>query len=85
MSITAEDFNSFAEFGRNRLHSGQAIQSLDDLVVEWESLQNRDEINKAIREGLADADAGRHRQATEVMSDLKRKHGLPASRFIGLS
>ncbi|MEM9360670.1 MAG: hypothetical protein AAGB04_31230 [Pseudomonadota bacterium] len=46
MSITTEEFDSFAEFGRARLGNGAGSLTLDDLVIEWESLQNRDEITK---------------------------------------
>lgn len=77
MTLTADEFNSFAEFGRARLGSGPDDLTLDDLVIEWESHQNRDDVNAAIREGLDDADAGRHRPAAEVMADLRKKHELP--------
>lgn len=75
MTININDFNSFAEFGRTRL--AQTNLSLDELVVEWESLQNRDDINAAIAEGLEDIKAGRYRPADEVMVDLRKKHNLP--------
>ena len=74
MTINVNDFNSFAEFGRARLSQGAA--TLDDLVIEWESTQHRDEINAAIREGIDDIEAGRHRPAAEVMADLRKKHNL---------
>ncbi|QEG35914.1 hypothetical protein [Bythopirellula goksoeyrii] len=76
MTITTEEFDNFTDFGRTLLNSGKSPMSLDDLVIEWESYQNRDQINEAIREGIADADAGRHRPAEEAMKDLRQKHGL---------
>ena len=75
MTINLNDFNSFAEFGRTRL--SETPLSLDELVVEWESLQNRDDINAAIREGLEDAKAGRGRPAGEVTAELRKKHRIP--------
>ena len=76
MSITTNEFVNFADFGRSRLEVEVNGLTLDDLVVEWESHQNRSEINTAIREGLDDAKAGRHRPADEVMADLQKKHSL---------
>ncbi|MEZ6070149.1 MAG: hypothetical protein R3C10_07675 [Pirellulales bacterium] len=77
MALTTDEFNSFADFGRARLESGSQDLTLDDLVVEWESLHNRDQIKAALCEGLADADTGRHRPAADVISELRAKHGLP--------
>ena len=76
MGISAEDFESFTHFGRSLLGSEKGPLSLDDLVVQWESVRNRDQINAAIREGLADANAGRHRPAQQAMAELRQRHGL---------
>ena len=76
MPITTSEFESFADFGRTRVEVGGHDLTLDDLVVEWESRQNRDAVNAAIREGLDDAKAGRHRPADEVMADLQKKHNI---------
>ncbi len=76
MLITTNEFENFAEFGRSRLAVVVNGLTLDDLVVEWESHQNCGEINAAIREGLDDAKAGRHRPADEVMADLQKKHNI---------
>ena len=79
MPITTSEFESFADFGRAKLEVGPADLTLDDLVVEWESRQNRDDVNAAIREGLDDAKAGRHRPADEVMADLQKKHNISSA------
>jgi predicted transcriptional regulator len=76
MSITTNEFENFANFSRAKLEIEANELTLDDLVIEWQSYQNREEINAAIREGLDDAQAGRHRPADEVMADLQKKHGL---------
>jgi hypothetical protein len=39
-------------------------------------LSCHDDINAAIREGLADVDAGRQRPSPEVMEELRQKHGI---------
>ena len=79
MSITTNEFESFATFGRARLEVGGGELSLDDLVVEWESRRNRDAVNAAIREGLDDAQAGRHRSADVVMAELQKKHDIEST------
>ena len=76
MSITTNEFENFADFGRARLEVEVNDLTLDDLVLEWQSYQDRGEINAAIREGLDDAEAGRHRPADEIMADLRRKHNI---------
>ena len=41
--------------------------------------ETRDETLAAIREGLADAAAGRSRPAREALEELARKHGIATS------
>ena len=81
MSISAEEFILFTDFGRSLINSGKSSMSLDDLVIEWESYKHRDHINEAIREGIAGADSGRHRPAAEAMADLRQKHGLTSNEL----
>jgi len=76
MPITTTEFENFADFSRAKLEVQAHDFTLDDLVIEWESLQNRGDVNAAIREGLDDAKAGRHRAADEVMADLLKKHNI---------
>lgn len=76
MAVTQEELDSFHRFASERLNHGSEL-SFDDLVIEWESIRDREEINTAIREGLADIDAGRHRPADEAMEELRQKYGIP--------
>lgn len=76
MAVTQQDLDGFYAFATGRLHTAREDLSFDDLVIEWESLRDRDDINAAIREGLADVEAGRYRSADEVMEGLRKKHGL---------
>ena len=77
MSVTQHDLDAFHHFATARLADGASRLSFDELVVEWESTRDRDEINAAIREGLADVEAGRHRPADEVSEELRNKHSIP--------
>ena len=77
MAVTQDDLDNFHRFATERLTNGDADLTIDDLVIEWDSRRDRDEINAAIREGLADIDAGRTRPANEVTEELRKKHRIP--------
>lgn len=77
MAVTQADLDQFHRFATARLSTSMADLSIDDLVIEWDSLRNREEINAAIREGLADIDAGRTRPAAVVTEELRKKHNIP--------
>jgi predicted transcriptional regulator len=74
MAVTQDELDNFHRFATQRLNSCEADLTIDDLVTEWDSSRNRDEINAAIREGLADIDAGRTRPAHEVTEELRKKY-----------
>ena len=74
MSTSQEQLDDFHRFASARLKSGGTELTIDDLLIEWDSTRNRDEINQAIREGLADIEAGRTRPAAEVTEELRRKY-----------
>ena len=76
MTVTQKELDAFYSFASDRVRSGGQPLSLDDLLIEWESQRDREDINAAIREGLADVEAGRHRPAAEVMGELGKKHRL---------
>lgn len=77
MPVTQHQIDDFHQFATNRLKSGETKLTIDDLIIEWDSSRNRDEINDAIREGLADIEAGRTRPAAEVTEELRRKYNIP--------
>ena len=77
MAVTQDDLDDFHRFATERLTNGEVDLTIDDLVIEWDSRRNRDDINAAIREGLADVDAGRTRPANEVTEELRKKHRIP--------
>ena len=76
MVVTKEELDKFHDFANQRIANGGADLTLDDLVIEWDSVCNRDEINAAIREGIADVDAGRTRPADEVTEELRQKYNI---------
>jgi len=77
MAVTRQELDSFHRFAAERLDNGDSELTIDDLVIEWDSSRNRDEINAAISEGLADVEAGRHRPAEEVTEELRQKYDIP--------
>jgi predicted transcriptional regulator len=76
MPVTQDQIDDFHQFATARLKSGGTELTIDDLLIEWDSTRNRDEINEAIREGLADIEAGRTRPAAEVTEELRRKYNI---------
>ena len=77
MTVTQHELDSFHRFATDRLSKSEEELTIDDLVIEWDSMCNREQINAAIREGLADVDAGRTRPADQVTEELRRKHNIP--------
>jgi predicted transcriptional regulator len=77
MPVTQADLDQFHRFATERLNASTAELTIDDLVIEWDSLRNREEIKAAILEGLADIDAGRTRPADVVTDELRKKHNIP--------
>lgn len=60
-------------------HGQDPAAALDDALatyLEWER-QDSEEASAGIRQGYEDVRAGRTRLATEVLTELRRKHDLP--------
>jgi hypothetical protein len=74
--VTQNELDEFHRFATERLRATAEVLSMDDLVVEWDSLRNRDEINDAIREGLTDIEEGRTRPAGAVTEQLRKKYNV---------
>lgn len=79
MSVTLADLDRFHAFAQSKIGNGGA-ESLQDLVDLW--LAESPESSEleaslaALREGLADADAGRVRPARDVFEDLASRYGV---------
>ncbi|MCH8044914.1 MAG: hypothetical protein IID44_14470 [Planctomycetes bacterium] len=72
MAVTELDLQSFAAFVREQATSGPDL-SITELAQEWDAARQRDEVKAAIREGLADIEAGRTRPAREFMAEVREK------------
>ena len=77
MAVTQDQLDDFHRFASEKLNNGGANLSWDELFILWQSEHERDEINAAIREGLADVEAGRHQPAREAMEDIRKEFGFP--------
>ena len=78
MTVTQTELDQFHEFASQKIATEGVSVSFEDLVVEWESIRDKDAIDSAIRQGLADIKAGRYRSAEEVTDELRQKHGIPS-------
>ena len=78
MAVSISDIEAFHQFALGRVSdAGGESLTFEDLFVEWDSHENRDEINAAIRRGIADVDADRTRSAGEFAKELREKYKLP--------
>jgi hypothetical protein len=80
MSLTSDELENFHHFAQVRLQSSPP-DSLEELVDLWRlerpTPEEQAEVHEAIRQGLADIDAGRGRPVEVVMAELRAKHNLP--------
>jgi len=77
MPVKPERKAELEEYARRRGKDPEA--ALDEALatyLEWER-QDFAEAAEGVRRGSEDLRAGRTRRATEVISDLRRKHDLP--------
>jgi hypothetical protein len=74
------ELRAFRGFIDDQLANGGADLTLDDAHARWEyenqTDEEREETLEAIRQGLADVEAGRTRPAEDVIRDLCRKRNL---------
>jgi hypothetical protein len=80
MSTAHDQLAAFQEFAIQKVDAGEA-ESLEELFDLWRlehpTPEEQAEIHAAIRQGLADIEAGRYRPADEVMDELRAKYSLP--------
>ncbi len=70
MAVTRADLEAFQRFAADRL-AGEGVESLSDLLREWESARERRDAIESIQRGLADVEAGRTRPATDLLNELR--------------
>ncbi len=68
-----EEIENFAEYARR--HSVE-VDSLDTLYRRWRDHAEREDVVAAVEQGERDAAAGLGRNASDVLSDLRRELGL---------
>jgi len=78
VAITVQDLEAFQRFAIERISHLSPEVPLDELAYEWQLTQERNDVNKAIKEGLSDIQAGRHRSARKVTDELAKKHRISA-------
>ena len=75
------DLRAFRQFIDEQLSNGGANLTLEEALIHWEvenqSDEEKEETLAAIRQGLADVEAGRTRPAEDVIRDLCRKFNFP--------
>ena len=81
MTVTREELDNFHHFAMAQLDNGGADLTLDDLLLQWQSLRDRDEVNEIIHQGLQDIEAGCGRDAREVTAELALKHNLATNEL----
>jgi len=80
MSTAHDDLAAFQQFALQKVNAGEAesLEELFDLwLIEHPMPEEQVEVHEAIRQGLADIEAGRYRPADEVMQELRVKYNLP--------
>jgi predicted transcriptional regulator len=62
-----------------RQQGKEVAQVADDALAAWLDWEREDfeATIAAVQEGYADFEAGRSRLASDVLSDLRRRHGIP--------
>ncbi len=78
MSTIQQDLENFHQFAIARLAKRPSVESLDELIVEWRDSQSTDEVNAAIRRGLADIEAGRHEPIEQAVQRIRDRFGFRA-------
>tara|TARA_R110002167_G_scaffold328389_1_gene534707 strand:+ start:655 stop:894 length:240 start_codon:yes stop_codon:yes gene_type:complete len=76
MSDTQQLLEEFHQFALSRLSQVNNELELNDLMLQWYDSKESDEINDAIRQGLANMDAGFGKPASVVSDELKKKFGF---------
>jgi hypothetical protein len=76
MSTVLDDLERFHQFARGRLTGGASPASLDELLMEWHDLHDRDAVNAAIRRGFADVDAESYDTAARSIETLRQEFGF---------
>ena len=69
MNVTSEQLDDFYRFGTEQIAT--TPMSWEELFLRWESLNQRDQINIAIREGIQEVNAEKSKPVEEVLRSLR--------------
>lgn len=75
MAITVSDVEAFHRFAISRVTAKEGTDlTFDDLFLEWDSTCHQQEIEAAIRQGIADVDQDRTRSVTDFNRELREQY-----------
>lgn len=77
MPVTEADIEAFSEFAREQAANGGSEFTLTELVAKWQATREREEVNEAIRESLADIESGRAEPFLESQDQFRQERSLP--------
>jgi hypothetical protein len=80
MSVTREELERFHHFAADKLRNDGADLSIEELLRAWRTAEERASVNEAIRDGLADVQAGNYRPMEVFMDDFRKANNIPESR-----
>jgi len=79
MPLSQSEVDQFSTFA-SWMIDNRDIESLDDCLKEFRKEQ--DATVEAIKEGLADVEAGRTQPLDEAMADIRKELGLPEKQSV---
>ncbi|MEO8495138.1 MAG: hypothetical protein ABI614_08710 [Planctomycetota bacterium] len=77
MAVTDADIQAFVAFARQQAASNVADDTMTELVAKWQAVRERESVDEAIRESLADIEAGRTESFAESQERFRRERSLP--------
>ena len=80
MPITNDDLDSFYQFELVAIKTDNSRRSLHQLVEQWDAQRERADVNKAIRQGHAEIEAGGGKPYEEFAAEMKSKYDLKLER-----
>lgn len=74
MSVTKEDLHNFQQFADEKLANG-AVESLQNILDEWNARREREQSIAGIRESIAQYDAGEGLPVDKAFGEVRKKLG----------
>jgi len=77
MPVTQADIADFSQFASQQIGKGGSELTLAQLALRWQATKEQHEAVGAVREGLADIDAGRTQDAFEFAEEMRSRYNIP--------